>query len=278
MTAIFEYNDFRKYLKDRFADEKKKDPAFSHRNLAEKLGLSTSNFILLVMQGKRNLNGDLCLRISEVFKHSRKEATFFEELVRYNQAKTDKERETRYVRMMGLRNRLPVCRIPDWQYEYYSTWYHAVVRELVCDARLKGDPTALARTVVPHITAAQARDSVDLLLKLGFIKRQGKRLIQSSALIGTAPEVNSLAVRNFHCRMGELAVQAFDRIIPRDRNHSCTTVKIKLSTYTDICRRIDDFRRELLALACSDEEGERVYQVNFQVFPVSEILSRKDGE
>jgi uncharacterized protein (TIGR02147 family) len=67
MVNVFDFIDYREYLKAYFEDRKASDPKFSHRWLAGRLDLSTSNFILLVMQGKRNLNAGLCLRISEVF-------------------------------------------------------------------------------------------------------------------------------------------------------------------------------------------------------------------
>ena len=74
MVNIFEFTDHRTYLKAYFEARKESEPKFSHRWLAQRLDLSTSNFIMLVMQGKRKLNPGLCLKMSEVFKHSRKEA------------------------------------------------------------------------------------------------------------------------------------------------------------------------------------------------------------
>ncbi len=90
MTAInlFECSDFRQYLKDVFKEQKKLNHSFSHRFAASRLGLSTSNFLWLVMQAKRNLHPSLCFKLSELFKHTPRESDYFENMVAFGQAKT----------------------------------------------------------------------------------------------------------------------------------------------------------------------------------------------
>ena len=47
MINIFEHTNYREYLKAYFGERRKKDKKFSHRWLAQKLDLATSNFIML---------------------------------------------------------------------------------------------------------------------------------------------------------------------------------------------------------------------------------------
>jgi uncharacterized protein (TIGR02147 family) len=269
MVNIFEYTDYRAYLKAIFEDKKKSDPKFSHRWLAQRLELSTSNFIMLVMQGKRNLNQSLCFRLSEVLKHTRKEAEYFQSMVNFMQAGTGKEKDLYFNRIAALRKNVNVSKIEENQYEYYSNWYNPVIRELVTQPDFDGDPAKLAKVLLPTITPTQAKRSIQLLLKLGFIKKQGKRYVQSAPLIATGPEVNSLAVLNFHRNMGNLAMEALDRIPKKERNITSSTLHVTKTEFEVICKKIEDFRKELLVLADSCKQGERVYQINFQAFPVS---------
>ena len=276
MVNIFKYTDYRKYLKAYFADRKKKDSRFSHRWLAQKLELATSNFIMLVMQGKRNLNRSLCFKISEVFKHSPKEASYFDNMVNFIQAKTNKEKDLYFSRMMALRKNIKIDKIEERQYEYYTNWYHPVIRELITSPDFNGDVKVLSKKLLPGISPTQVKKSIDILLKLGFIKKRGKRYIQSSPFITTGPEVNSLAVVNFHRIMGKLAVEALDRIPKQQRNITASTIYITQSTFDTIRKKIEAFRKELLTLADSDQKAERVYQLNFQLFPVSKMPKNKE--
>jgi uncharacterized protein (TIGR02147 family) len=271
MINIFEFTDYRAYLRAYFDDRKKTDTRFSHRWLAQRLDLSTSNFIMLVMQGKRNLNQSLCLKISEVFKHSRKEAEYFENMVRFIQSGTSKEKDLYFSRLAALRKNIKVDKIEENQYEYYSNWYNPVIRELVTSPGFDGKPDTLCRLLQPSITPKQAKRSIELLQKLGLIKKRGSGYVQTAPLIATGPEVNSLAVANFHRAMGRLAVEALDRIPKQERNITASTVYLTADMFDTVRKKIEDFRKELLALAETVKEGERVYQINFQVFPVSKM-------
>jgi uncharacterized protein (TIGR02147 family) len=276
MVNIYEYTDYREYLKAYFADRKLWDERFSHRWLAHRLELSTSNFILLVMQGKRNINPGLCFRLSDVFKHSKKQSQYFEHMVNFCQAKTAKEKDIHFSRMTAVRKNIKVDKIAESQYEYYSNWYNPVIRELVCTDGIDSRAELIAKMLVPPIRPSQAKRSIALLQKLGFIKKRGKRYIQNSPYISTGPEVNSLAVHNFHKAMGTLAVESLDRIDKKERNITSSTIFVSKDTFNTIRGKIEDFRKELLALADSEKKGESVYQINMQVFPVSKAHKNKE--
>jgi uncharacterized protein (TIGR02147 family) len=275
MINIFDYTDYRLYLRTYFDERKKQNASFSHRWLAQRLELATSNFIMLVMQGKRNITSRLCFKLSEVLKHSKKEADYFENMVGFNQSKTSKEKDHYFSRIMALRKNLKVDKIAEWQYEYYSGWYHPVIRELAASPIYSGDPALLAKMLLPSITPQQARQSIALLEKLGMIERRGKQYVQTSPLLSTGPEVNSLAVTNFHRNMGRLAIEALDRIPREERNISSSTIFITQRTFETIRQKIEDFRKELLGLADAAQQGERVFQLNFQLFPVSKPVKNK---
>jgi uncharacterized protein (TIGR02147 family) len=275
MVNIFEFTDFREYLKAYFKDRKKADPKFSHRWLAGRLDLATSNFVMLVMQGKRTLSPLLRSRISDVFKHARKEAEYFENMVNFIQAKSGKEKDLYFGRMTALRKNVKVDKIKEWQYEYYSNWYNPVVRELVTSTGFDNSPESICKLLQPSITPKQAKRSIDILLKLGMIKKTGTRYEQTASLITTDSEVSSLAVVNFHHAMGNLAVESLERIPKTERNITSCTIQVTTEVFDIMRKKIDDFRQELLALTDSVKEGERIYQLNFQLFPVSKKLNTR---
>lgn len=273
MVNVFDFTDYRAFLKAYFQERKKNDRKFSHRWLARQLDLSTSNLLWLVIQSRRNLTAELCHRLSEVFKLSRRESEYFESMVNFMQAKTNREKNLYFSRMALLRKKLKIDRIEERQYEYYTNWYNPVIRELVTNPAFNGDPETLCKVLQPSITPSQAKRSIELLLRLGMIKKQVGRYVQISPLLSTGPEVNSLAIVNFHRAMGGLATEALDRFSKNERNITSSTLYITGEVYKQMVKKIEDLRRELLAMADSVKQGERVYQANFQLFPVSRATS-----
>jgi uncharacterized protein (TIGR02147 family) len=274
MIDVYEYADFRDYLKDYLADAKKRSPAFSHRFLAQKLGLSTPNLILLVMQGKRNLTPTIRYRLSEVLKHTKKEAQYFEHLVSFSQAKTHDERNMHYASMLELKRNIKTAPLEKQQYEYYSNWYNPVIRELVIGPDFSGDLKSLAKKVSPPITREQARRSIELLLDLGLIKKKGKSYVQTDPLVSTGPVADSVAVANFHRKTALLAAESFDRHTRQERTITSCTITLSEEHFQMLKREIADLRKKALELAEEPLPPNRVYQMNMQLFPVSKNIKK----
>jgi uncharacterized protein (TIGR02147 family) len=268
-TSIFHYICYQDYLKAYFSARKKDDPKFSHRYLSTKLGLSSPNFIMLVMQGKRKLTRSMAFKISKAFKLLPKEAEYLESMVEFTRAASNSEKDKYLSRMMELRKNTDADKLADYQYEYYSKWYNLAIRELVTYPEFKGDYAWLARKVFPPVTPGQAKDSVELLLKLELVKKKGSAFVRSAPFITTGPEVTSVAVANFHRTTAQLASTALDTVPKDERNMTACTVNISQKGFEEVKEAIAECRRRVLAVSEKDAAADRVYQVNFHVFPVS---------
>jgi uncharacterized protein (TIGR02147 family) len=266
---IYDYTDFRTYLKDVFKEHKENNISFSHRFVASRLGLSTSNFIWLVMQGKRKLNQTLCLKLCDLFKLGPKESDYFENMVNFGQAKTHREKDRYFSRMISMRKNSSAGKIDERLYVYLSNWYNAVVRELVTQKGFKKDYAGLARRVQPRITESQARKSFELLLELGLIKEKGGRFVQSAPIISTGPEVSSVAAIKFHKTLGNLAMESLDSHGKDQRNITASLVGLSKDSYKKAVDAIAECRSRILAIAEAEQSPSQVFAVNFQCFPVS---------
>ncbi len=269
MINIFEYTNFRDYLKIYLTEAKKRTPGFSHRFLAQKLGLSTPNLILLIIQGRRNLTPTVRFKLSELLKHTKKESQYFEHMVYFMQAKTHDERNAHYAAMLELKHNVKTATLEKQQYEYYNNWYNPVIRELVVAPGFSGDFKALAKNTSPPITQEQARRSIELLLELGLIKKNGKRYEQIDPLVSTGPIVDSIAVANFHRKTAQLAVESFDRHTRQERTITSCTTTLSEEHFQMLKREIADLRKRALELAVDPDTSNRVYQLNIHLFPVS---------
>jgi uncharacterized protein (TIGR02147 family) len=277
MVSIFEFTDYREYLKAYFEECKKTEQKFSHRWLSRKLGLSTPNLVLLVMQGRRNLTPTVRYRLSEVLKHTRKESRYFEHMVSFVQAKTHDERNMHYATMLELKSSIKIAPLEKRQYEYYTNWYNPVIRELAGNPDFSGDFKALAKKVSPSITPEQARRSVELLLELGLIRKNGKRYEQTEPLVSTGPVVDSIAVANFHRKTALLAAESFDRHTRQERTITSCTITLSEEHFQILKREIADLRKKALELAEEPLSKNRVYQMNMQLFPVSKNIPKADS-
>ena len=100
---VFEYLDYRQYLKDFYAAQKAKSSAFSHRSFSRRAGLRSSNYLSLVMKGERDLSSEMAPRFAKACGLVKSEADFFCDLVAYGQAKTTDEKQRWHERLARFR-------------------------------------------------------------------------------------------------------------------------------------------------------------------------------
>jgi uncharacterized protein (TIGR02147 family) len=268
--SIFQYSDYRAFLRDHFAYMKATHASYSFRTFSRLAGFNSPNFLQLVYDGKRNLSNESVERVANAFRLSKSETSFLSSLVRFNQAYTNEEKNEQFERMLQHRQYRKIRMIVPDQFEYYSKPFHIALRELVDTADFQENFDWISKRLRHRVSEKDVRDGLELLLKLGFLKRVNGKLALSESSMSTSPEVSSLAVMNYHKEMLRMADEALDTVAPSERDMSSVTVAISAQQMKELKRRVTEFRNSLLSwLDSSTDKKDEVLQVNFQVFPLT---------
>lgn len=279
MKTIFEYFDYRAFLRDYYAKRKSQNRYFSYRLFACKAGIKSPVFFKEVAEGKKNLSPGMIEKFSAALQFNEKEATYFKYLVLFNQAKTGKEKQEHYAVLRSMENVKSEKALNADQYDYFSTWYNAVIRELVTLFDFKDDFKLLAATVLPPIKTREANASVELLLKLGLIKkRPDGTYVQVDTAITAESGVASLAIRQFNKTMVMHAVAAIENLLKTERTIFGITIGVSPEMYAIIDAEIAAFKDRIVTLVSRDEKCDRVYQLNMQLFPLSQKVDFSAGK
>ena len=276
MTDLFTYLDYRKFLRDSFDELKRTRPSFSHRAFARLAGFSSSNYVMLVMQGKRNLSGDGIFKIAKALKLKKAEAEFFENLVRFNQATSDAERNFYYSRIAANRHYAAARPLERGQYEYYSRWYIPAIREMVLLEDFKESPDWIASRLTPAITSREAESALRLLIDLGLLVRdETGRLVQRDRHIAGVEEVKSLAMSNFQREMIEKAAASIEATPPEIREIGSVTFAVSKAKLMEAKKMMREFRTRIASFLAEDSGADAVYQFNFQLFNLSRLEQKE---
>ena len=277
METIFKYSDYRKYIHYFVVYMKTVLPYFSYRTLSARATINSSGFYPLIVQGKRDLTESTIEKTSVALDLRGKESLYFEQLVLFNQASSLKQKNKYFEKLINIQNLQKSHKIEENQYDYYSEWFHAVIRELVVCRNFKNDFRTLGRMLKPEITEKQARESVELLIRLGFLKHENGKYTQSAPVITSSPDIKSHQVLNYQVSLLKLALEAFDRFGPNDlTSNSSTTLRISKETYELFKVKNREHRKELLNIASQDQDADLVYQLNMNMFPLSNPKSKRN--
>lgn len=269
---IFNYLDYRRFLRDWYEAAKKTRASFSYRTFSKRAGFRSTNFFKLVMDGERNLTEESLVKFMTGLKLNKQEQEFFRNLVFFNQAKTHEEKDLYYQCLIRSKKYNQLKPIERQHYEYYSTWYHPVVRELAVSKDFDGTPEWIAKKVFPPITPAQAANSMELLEQLGFIEKIGEnKWRQSSTLLSTGPEIVSHIVVNYHKNLLDVTKEILETVSAAKRDISTMTLGVAKERLPELKKKIQEFRQEILKLVSTDTHPEEVVQLNIQLFPVTRL-------
>jgi uncharacterized protein (TIGR02147 family) len=280
--SVFDYTDHRKYLLDYYKDQKAEKRTFSYRFFSNKAGINSVGLYKDVVEGRQSLGRALVVKFSKALGHAKREAEYFENMVFFNEAKSIDDRKLYFERMLACCD-INAKTIDASRCEYYSHWYYSALRAVLSYTRFKDDYAMLANSVNPPIKPEEARKAVEVLERLSFIKKdENGYYCLSDALITTGRltdhlSVQTMNVMGFQRVMVDMGKEAYDRF-PTDRlDMSSLTLSLSETTLKEMKEEIAAFRRALLRKAENDKAPDRVYQLNYQLFPLSRIAGKEQG-
>lgn len=270
---IFEYEDYRLFLRDLYLYLKEVQRGFSHRFFSKKAGFASPNMLKLVIDRTRNVTSKTFPKFVRGLKMTPQEADFFSILVNFNQATSEDEKTEAFREMTKNRKFRKIHELSREIFRFYAQWFHIVIREMIDLKNFQSDPGWISQHLHPHVSKEEVKRALKLLLKLKLIKknREERYLERTDPIIATTPEVNSLAIVHFHQSMMGLASQSLSTVPAEERDITAATLGLRINDLPRIKKKIETFRKNLLAESeAIADKPDRIYQLNIQLFPVTE--------
>ena len=169
MKSVFEYLEYRDFLKDFYEEKKKERTFFSYRLFGSKVGMDAS-YLAKVLIKHRHISNNSIGKIAVFCGLNEREAEYFETLVDFVKAKSHRESKLLFEKLLSLKS-VNASTLIESQYEFYQKWYHSAIRSILEFYDFRGDYKALAEQLSPEISVKEAKDSIRLLEKLQLIKK-----------------------------------------------------------------------------------------------------------
>ena len=274
MISVFDYLDYRQYLRDFYVQQKKTASFFSYRYIGNKVGMDSS-FLIKVLQGHLHIADDRIDKFTKICGFNEKEAAYFHALVHFNKAKTEKESKLYFEKMLST-NTAKSDKLGENQYEFFQKWYYSAVWSLLDGHPFHGDPKDLGLLLAPPINPKEAKAALKLLEDLKLIERKEDGEYRAVGLnLTTGKEWRSVAITQYQREMIKLAEESLERFRKEERDVSTLTMNIPEAAMPEIRELASEFRESLKKLVNSYTETDRVYQLNIQMFPLTKKRDRK---
>jgi len=274
MKSVFTYSDYRGFIKDAIEEKREKNPQFSCRCAATRMGIN-SGTLTRILNGTRHAGAGALRRLIDYLGLKKREAEYFSLIAGFESIKDENKRRACYQKILRMRAQCHK-QVPKEHYRFFEQWYHVALFELLRTGRYSGDCASLGARLIPPVSPSKTRKTLELLKRLEYLRPSDDgpyNLTQSFLTTGDIWE--SAAIHAFQVAMAQIGSRALDALPKEQRDFSTLTMALSKQEFEKVRDVIKKARLEIAAIEGNCVAPDRVYQINFQCFPLS-IEKRKD--
>lgn len=257
---IYQFSNYREFLKQELADRINENPKYSLRALAKKFEMGPST-LSEVLSGRTNLSSTSARRIAGKLKLKSKESSYFLELVELETAKDPEAKSHIMERMRILHpNKRPTQDLSIEHFKQMSEWFHSVILELPNVPSFEFNVANVARAV--GISKPQAELAIGRLLKLGLLEEIDGRITRINNDYRLQSEVKSAAMRKYYRQMLSQIADSLEKQTPQERLSGYLNLAIDERALPQIDQAIDRLFQDIKNIASQYQEPTTVYHLS----------------
>lgn len=281
LPVLAAYTDFRQYLKDiydyRRALEGSPLRPYSYSNFSAAADIKSPNYLKLIIEGKRNLSEDMMVRFARALRLNKSEVGEFIALVRYGQAVDPMERNKFLRELSELRAKrdLQDGLIDQASWEKVPSWIGWVLYAMADQQGVSFNPADLHKLFRAKASVEEIRHSLSKLVESGKFKQNAETgAIEKGSAAGEAgQEIPVNLIRKLQAELIYLGIESLFRDSPKDREFGSVTLAMSPEEFEHVKFELRQLRKRInkdVGVKRLSSKGERVYQLNIQLFPVTE--------
>ena len=266
---LFDFLSYREYLKVYYDWRKSNQKWFSYRYVAKEIGIDHA-VLIKVLKKERHLTEKHVDAVEKLCGFSVEESEFFRYIFVFEKSKNQDQIKVILEKILGYKER-KIYSIELDKFEFYTKWYYSAIRSLIDFFPFNGSYKELSQKLSPSISASEAREAVELLLKLNLIFKDDKGFLRiTSQSISANAKWGDIAIRKFQADTMRLANEAIDRYEKKDRDISTMTLSLNKERFAELQELTAEYRKRITQLVTQHQDEDTVYQCNIQLFPLSQ--------
>lgn len=268
MRPVFEFLEYRDILKEAYEERKAAMSLFSYRMMGDRLEIDGS-YLFRILQKELHLPSRCLPRAIEFLGLTGRSAEYFQLLSAYQRERGAKARQEILEKALSLRD-VERSQLKDKELAFFRDWWVVAVRCLLEVVNGRANPSELASRLRPNVSEEEVKAALDLLLKLGLVKKASSgRLILAQTHLTASGNDKAQAVQGFQKRMLRLAEESFDRFPKGQRDVSTLSVAIDGVAWNEIREMLRESRRQIQKRVEESTHPDRVMQIVMAFFPLA---------
>jgi uncharacterized protein (TIGR02147 family) len=280
VPELSQYMDYRKYLADFYAYKReitKRDlRPYNYQMFSAAANIKSPQYLRLIIEGKRNLSIDMVAKFAKALSLQKDQTEELKNLVNYTQA-TDPAERNRYLKaLMEKRVSLQIKsgEIDSKAWEKVPGWVTWILYSMVDQKGVTFEPAQLKQLLGEKATQDEIQESLKKLLDSGELVRNPETgaVKKVRPLMESADNIPVALVKKLQAELLYLGMESLFQDEPTEREFGTVTLSLTESEFEEIKFKLRQMRKQLTkdnVIARTQTEGDRIYQLNIQLFPVT---------
>ena len=272
-----DYFDFRKYLADYYQHRRDNDSGrrpYSYSVFSAAANIKSPTYLKLVIEGKRNLSIDMAKKFSKALHFNKEFSEEFKWLTLFTQASDAVERNRYFLELTNIRlkQRLNSGELNQNSWEKAPDWISWLLYSMVDQDGVVFEPEALMKLMRGKANLDTIKNSLRQLFEGNHLIKDettGEITKSKSRLEDIPAEI----VRKLQSDLIYLGMESLFEDCPTEREIGALTLALTKQEFEQIKFDIRQLRKRInceIGVNREFSKGDRVYQLNFQLFPISD--------
>ncbi|MBT4762650.1 MAG: TIGR02147 family protein [Bdellovibrionaceae bacterium] len=277
------YTDYRTYLNDYYQFRRTTDPSkfrpYSYAHFSAAANIKSPNYLKLIIDGKRNLSKEMVKKFATALNLAKKDSLEFEALVNYCQAKDPLERNNHLKTLSEIRieERIHVGEIDQKSVDEAPSWLSWVLLSLCDQKNVDLTVDNIKKSIKRNLSPQQIEKSLKQLLDNDEIefdhesKTYSKKLNTNHDAQKIPPEM----VRKLQSELIYLGSESLFQDQPEDREFGTVSLCLTKKEFDELKFELRHLRKKIYKdnlINREDSKGDQVFQLNIQLFPLTESI------
>jgi len=277
---VSDYMDYRHYL-GAFFDYKRKLTAsdirpYNYAAFSAGANIKSPNYLKMIIEGRRNLSDEMVLKFAKALGLNKEATDDFELLVAYGQAADSADRNVFLKKLSEHRVqvKLKSGEIDKKTWDKIPNWAAWVIYAMVDQEGVKFDVKALKEVLRGKASEDEIDQALQSLFNSGELVKDPEtgEVKKAHTLIDSAEDVPVALVRKLQAQLMYLGLESLYQDAATEREFGTLTLSLTKQEFEEIKFKLRQMRKQINkdnSIARTSTKGEKVYQLNIQLFPVT---------
>lgn len=279
MPVLSEYMDYRLFLADFYHAKKQQTKRsirpYSYAIFSAAADIKSPNYLKMIIEAKRNLSPDMMEKFAKACGMNKAQSDEFKLLVTFNQEEDPADRNYALKQLSEFRveQKLKLGQLDRKVFDKVPNWIGWIIYALVDQEGVSFEVSQLKDLLRGKASEAEITEALENLLKSGELTRDPEtQKISKGKPTEVAEEIPSALVRKLQMQLMYLGLESLYQDTATEREFGSLTLSLTEKEFEEIKFKLRQLRKSLHkdnSIARMNSKGERVYQLNLQLFPVS---------